>query len=214
LDLLGAYWPWWLCGLALALVSAGFWDSVGRPLGVSGMAARVLDYGLNSDLRKGAARMADPVASELGLLRATLEEFAEQLPQEQLDELHQQIAALESGSAAATPVDSGPPWHARISFLVMLTIGAFGAAQLSDGFAFRTTMGAEFSGLFGDGPVGWATLLFGGVLVGFGTRMSGGCTSGHGLSGCGSAEAVGTVGTAAFFGTAIGVSLLLSTVLG
>jgi len=39
------YWPWWLGGLALAGVAVGFWQIVGRLLGVSGSFAAALRPG-------------------------------------------------------------------------------------------------------------------------------------------------------------------------
>jgi hypothetical protein len=39
---MSAYWPFWLGGLALAIVALGYWGALGRLLGVSGSFSNVL----------------------------------------------------------------------------------------------------------------------------------------------------------------------------
>ena len=80
---------------------------------------------------------------------------------------------------------------------------------LTGDFQWHMSLGDAHEQLFG---LGWHTsllLIIGGIIIGFGTRMGGGCSSGHGLSGCSRLQPGSLVGTAAFFGTAIVVSILL-----
>lgn len=60
----------------------------------------------------------------------------------------------------------------------------------------------------------WGLLLGGSVLVGLGTALAGGCTSGHGLVGCARLQPGSLVTTAAFFGTAVALSLGLAAIVG
>lgn len=60
-----------------------------------------------------------------------------------------------------------------------------------------------------------ALVLFGaGAAMGYGARWAGGCTSGHGLCGTSQLSPASFVVTIAFFGTAVGVTLLLHALTG
>jgi uncharacterized membrane protein YedE/YeeE len=119
-----------------------------------------------------------------------------------------------AGDVAAGPVKTNGartplPWTAHLVFLLGMGVGGLVATSLRGSFKFATDLGAAHTTLFGS-PLGAALVLLGaGVLIGFGTRMGGGCSSGHGLSGCSRLQPGSLIGTAAFFGAAVGVSFLL-----
>ncbi len=195
--LLGAFWPWWLGGIALAVVAVGFYWVARRPLAVSGAYARFL-AGPSAD----RALPSDPDALEAALLAATLAQFPD----------------ASAGAAAAAPASSpaliptNVTWSSQTVFLLSVFVGAGVAAMLSRSFAVRADLGPDFVRLIGSGAHTWGVLLFGGVLVGFGTRMAGGCTSGHGLSGCGRLQPGSLVATASFFGAGVATSFLLEAI--
>jgi uncharacterized protein len=202
-------WPWWAGALGLAAVALLHYLLLGRFLGVSGVWARVLGWREERQAEEAEAMLPDdPAALMAALDAATLEAFG---PSD---------ASPPDEPPAAGPPSAEPPTSLRRTpvtahalFLVMLVVGGLLGASTSGGASARATLGPTFEALFGTGPAAWAVLLFGGVLVGFGTRLGGGCTSGHGLSGCGLFRPASLVGTAAFFGTAVVVSLLLAGVL-
>jgi hypothetical protein len=100
-----------------------------------------------------------------------------------------------------------------LTFLLMMGVGGLIAALVRGDFHPAFTLGEAHAQVFGTGPAAIAILLGAGVMVGFGTRMAGGCSSGHGLSGCSRLQPGSLLGTAAFFGAAVGVSFLLERVL-
>jgi uncharacterized membrane protein YedE/YeeE len=81
--------------------------------------------------------------------------------------------------------------------------------MISGDYQPRFNLGELHSQLFGTGMGYIITLFAGGAMVGFGTQLGGGCTSGHGLSGCSRLVPASLIATAAFFGTAVVVSLLI-----
>ncbi len=58
------------------------------------------------------------------------------------------------------------------------------------------------------------TLLAGGLLMGYGARWAGGCTTGHGLCGVAVGSPGSIAATATFILTAIGVTALLTALIG
>jgi uncharacterized membrane protein YedE/YeeE len=74
-------------------------------------------------------------------------------------------------------------------------------------------MGETYAEFFGRGPSAWLVMFGGGIFVGVGTMMAGGCTMGHGISGNSNLQLGSFVSTAAFFGTAVAVSLLFQVIL-
>lgn len=190
-------WPWWLGGMALAVVASGFFVVCGRLLGVSGSLATVLKRPTGGDLAS-----ADPRSIEAAMLAATREAFGDAAVQDAAE------ASLDSSSPA--PRRRRLPWSAHATLLVALVTGGMLGALSRGTFHLRADMGPDYARLIGVGWRAWATLLGGGVLVGFGTAMAGGCTSGHGLCGTARLQSGSLVATATFFAAAVGVSLLLA----
>jgi hypothetical protein len=189
-------WPWWAGAVAFAVIVLGYWKLMGYPLGASASYARVMDA--SRDL-EGAARevaLADPKALDAALRAATEAEFGPQ-------------AAADGASAPASQAARLLPWSAHLTFLVALVAGGFIATLARTGGVAVTDLGPTFAGFFGHGLGAAIVLLGAGMLIGIGTRMGGGCSSGHGLSGCARFQPGSLIGTAAFFGTAVIVSLLL-----
>lgn len=192
--------PWYLGALAMAAMTVGFWLLVGRPLGVSACWARLVNIREERRLSKVEAQVAaNPEAFQRAMLEATLAEFGE---------------VAQSGppppATASAAVEVRAPWTAHLVFLVCLGLGGALAAWSRGTLAPSPTLGPDFERYFGEGPLGWAVLVGGGLLVGFGTRMCGGCSSGHGLSGCSRLQPGSLVSTAAFFGSGVAAALLLS----
>jgi uncharacterized membrane protein YedE/YeeE len=105
--------------------------------------------------------------------------------------------------------DEAQPAKDRSAALLLLAgivLGGF----LAGGGTVATSPDPAWARQFDSITSAIAAAVAGGALVGFGTRLSGGCTSGHGLVGCALLSPRSLVATGAFFGTAIGVSLLLS----
>lgn len=102
----------------------------------------------------------------------------------------------------------GSDRSSSLLFLGGLILGGILAASTSGGLDVQALDQVQ-SSFFGPGLGTIAALFTGGVLVGFGTALSGGCTSGHGLLGCARLQPASLVATAAFFGTAVGLSFLL-----
>ena len=207
-DIFNAYWPWWLGGSALGLITVGFWMAMKTTLGVSSSFDRIVGWREDKDMAKAAAVMEETPGGvlESAMMAATMEQFGDDVP----DEL---FVDGEGGAATATmPATSTSvrvPWPAHVTFLVATAVGGFLAAFASGSFEIQMTMGPTFERFFGNGITMWAVLIGGGFLIGFGTRMGGGCTSGHGLSGCSRLQPGSLLGTASFFGTAIAVSLAM-----
>jgi uncharacterized membrane protein YedE/YeeE len=200
------YWPWWAGALALGSIAVGYAKFAGQPLGVSGSMARA------SHPREGIADDAfqaeaadDDAALEAALLAATEAEFGPHAS-----------ASRQARTAVAPPIVAAAPlpssWAGHVLFLVMVAVGAFGAAIARGRFAIHADLGAEYARLIAGGWRAIPVLAAGGVLVGFGTRMSGGCTSGHGLSGCGRLVPSSLAATATFFGVGVVTSLALAWV--
>ena len=186
-------WPWWLGAAALFATSIGFVLAVGRPLGVSGAVATLLD---RDELR---AERSDAAALEDEMMRATREAFGDDA-----------IAAAATTTAAGVGARK-LSWSTNLAFALGIVGGGFVAA-LSTG-AVGLPLDDAQRAFFGDGVGAYAIVFAGAVLVGFGTQLAGGCTSGHGLVGCARLQPGSLVGTAVFFGTAIAVSFLLAAVL-
>lgn len=203
------YWPWWLGSIALAVVAVGFWLLLHKTMGVSGSWANVVGWRdaravarAEAPFRVNAAAMGD------ALLAATLAEFGEQATMDSLSGGGAGIAAAPAGATAQRRT----PWTAHFTFLVSLFLGGLFASLLSGSFVLRFDLGASYTQLFGSGWESWMMLMLGGGLVGFGTQLAGGCSSGHGLTGCARLAPASLLATALFFGTAVGVSLLIQMV--
>lgn len=114
---------------------------------------------------------------------------------------------------AALGKEGGAPRDSSALFLVGIVAGGLLSALSGKGLSL-TLVDQAHARFFGAGLSGLVALLVGGALVGFGTAWAGGCTSGHGLVGVSRLQPGSLVATAAFFGTAVAVSLLLSRALG
>ncbi len=204
----GKYWSWWLGALGLGGLTIGFWLVVGVPLGVSSSWDRLARFREDRELAKAQASMnQNREATQDAMLAAAIEEFGEEHVKQHMD------LDLDSPGLTAQPARKveaeRQPWHAHLTFLLMLLIGGFIATVTGEGFELQFSLGSEFERVLGYGTSTWILLMVGGTLVGFGTRMGGGCSSGHGLSGCSRLQPGSLVGTGSFFGTAILVSLIL-----
>jgi|GEM_PF-477328 uncharacterized membrane protein YedE/YeeE len=206
-QIFGPYWPWWLGGTALGLITVSFWLAVKTTLGVSSSFDRIINWREDRDLAKVAAVMEETPTGvlESAMMAATMEQFGDDIPDDVM--LDEGGAATMSMPMSSTSVRV--PWPAHVTFLVATAVGGFLSAFASGSFDVQMTMGSTFERYFGNGVLMWAVLLVGGFLIGFGTRMGGGCTSGHGLSGCSRLQPGSLLGTASFFGTAIAVSLAM-----
>jgi len=192
-------WPWWLGAIGLASVAVGFSLALGRPFGVSGAIARVLDPVREIANDREAARAArDAAAFARAMAAATARQFGVSSD-----------ATPDERNTGSEPI--APPrdtWVAQLVFVGSVAIGG-AIAALMNGRWGESSYGALYESLVGPGLVGIAVMFGGGLLVGFGTQMSGGCTSGHGLVGCSRAQGPSLLATAVFFGTGILVSFLL-----
>ena len=188
-------WPWWAGAIAFASIVLGYWKLMGAPLGASSSYARVMDAARDSETAAREVALADPKAFEAALRAATSEEFGKD--------------AVSTGAMGAVRAQF-LPWTAHLTFLVALAVGGLVATLLRGGGHWAAVdLGPKFAGYFGHGVGAGAVLVGAGALIGMGTRMGGGCSSGHGLSGCSRLQPGSLIGTAAFFGTAVVVSLLL-----
>lgn len=211
----GKYWSWWMGALGLTFLALGFWVATGNTLGVSSSWDRLVSFRESHELEKANAALASASQDDIerAMMEATLEQFGDDIP----DEMREQLAQME---VTKNPVDSNvsreqrAPYGAHVMFLLFMTLGGTLAAFTNSDLVMRMNMGSEFVKFFGEGPGSWIILLIGGIFIGFGTRMGGGCTSGHALSGCSRLQVGSLVGTAAFFGTGIVVSMLLARILG
>jgi uncharacterized membrane protein YedE/YeeE len=193
------YWPWWFGGFALAVVAAGFRGAIGRPFGISGAFANVLDVSGTREVDRASRAVELDDEFTLALLNATGEEF---------DELSNVPDLPDATPGPELSVAPRLSWSDNVLFLLCIAAGAAISALLAGDFG-ALDFGETHARLIGAGPVAWAALFGGGILVGFGTQMASGCTSGHGLSGCGRAQPGSLVATASFFGTGVAVSFLL-----
>lgn len=208
------FWPWWMGACGLASVTIAHFLLTGRPLGVSGSVARVLD--VRRSRRADAlsdAIASDPAALEAQLLAATQEAFGD------VDSGATTTAASDDPQGTSTAARATPfgqrffgnvRWSARLTLLLSIGIGALLSRLVHPSpIEVQLSLGPSFTSLVGDGTIAWAVLLVGGVMVGVGTQMAAGCSSGHGLSGCGRLVPASLIGTAAFFSGAVMVSFLL-----
>jgi hypothetical protein len=193
------WWPWWLCGLALAAVPLLHWAGLRRSLAVSGRFSALVNR-----LRHGAPHTG--ALSEQEMLAAIRAATADQFGAEAL-EAPDPAEPSEPARPARGP--EGPLRH--LLFLVGLGLGGLLSAMLGGMTPVGFTLASEgFQASFGaGGPLPLLVLLVGGVLVGFGTRMAGGCTSGHGLCGVSQFQVGSLAATCAFFGMGIATSFLL-----
>lgn len=191
----------WIGGVALALVPVLHRVMLGRQLAVSGRFASMVDRITEP------RREAEPEMSEAELAAAFAAATEAAFGAEAVGAAPPSAPAIES-SAALPLAPTRPLSH--VAFFVGLALGGLVVAAASGGLSFSATLrGEAFSSELGQGPASWLALGIGGVLVGFGTRMAGGCTSGHGLCGVSRREPGSLAATAAFFGTGIGIALIL-----
>lgn len=117
--------------------------------------------------------------------------------------------------ALGRPGEPGEPNERRSSLLFLggLVLGGLIAAATGGGLEVQAQDAVQ-AAFFGPGAGTLGALFGGGLLVGFGTALAGGCTSGHGLLGCARLQPGSLLATATFFGTAVGLSLLLSAFFG
>jgi hypothetical protein len=150
---------------------------------------------------------ANPEMLQDALMKATIEHFGEEAVYAALAKNKGTPAPIPKASAGLKQAKAS--WSMHATFLIMLGVGGLLATLANGQFQPRFTLGELHSGLFGSGMGYLMTLFFGGAMVGFGTQLAGGCTSGHGLSGCSRLVPASLIATAAFFGTAVIVSLVL-----
>ncbi len=190
-----ANWPWYVGAIAFASIVLGYWKLIGYPLGASASYARVMDAARDTENASREVALADPKALEAAMLAATEAEFGKQ--------------DIQGAPQTGTVQQGLLPWTAHLTFLVALAVGGLVATLLRTQHVAAVDLGPKFAHFFGHGFGQAGVLLGAGVMIGMGTRMGGGCSSGHGLSGCARLQPGSLVGTAAFFGTAVVVSLLL-----
>jgi uncharacterized membrane protein YedE/YeeE len=94
-------------------------------------------------------------------------------------------------------------------YVAAMVLGSGIAAVQRGDWSIRTSLGASFEALWGNGLLAVLALFGGGILVGIGTRMAGGCTSGHGLSGCSRFQIGSLASTATFMAAAVAMTFLL-----
>ena len=194
-------WPWWIGAIAFGTLVVAYWRLVGHPMGASGSWSRLADAAADRETAAREAALADPAALEAAMRAATLEEFGAAPPSVPSAEPRQQ-----------EPPRGLLPWTAHLAFLLAMGAGGLLAALIRGDFQPGFHLGAAHAQTFGTGPGVILVLVIAGVMVGFGTRMAGGCSSGHGLSGCSRLQPGSLVGTAAFFGAAVGISFLLERI--
>jgi len=200
------WWSWWLGAIGLGLVTVGFWYTNRVTLGVSSSWDRIVGWREDAKLVEADQMMRATPVNDLAaaMMAETVAEFGDEIPESMRNSL---VADSSAGTMPARPERTR--WTVHVTFLMAFVVGGFVGYVPAGTWQLHMDMGPEFSNLFGNGPEAMVVLLIGGVLVGFGTRLGGGCTSGHGLSGCSRLQIGSVVGTAAFFGTAVVVSLLL-----
>jgi hypothetical protein len=198
------WWPWWLCGLALAGLPLLHWFGLRRSMAVSGRFTALVNR-----MRQGPPDAATGTMSQDELLAAIRAATSEQFGAEGLESV-EPLEAPTSLEPLAPP--RGPEGSFRhLLFLVGLGLGGLVSALLGGMTPVGFRLASEgFEASFGaSGPLPFAVLLLGGTLIGFGTRMAGGCTSGHGLCGVSQLQVGSLLATCAFFGMGIATSFLL-----
>lgn len=200
------WWSWWLGSIGLGLVTIGFWYANRVTLGVSSSWDRIVGWREDARLVEADKMMRATPVNDLAaaMMAETIAEFGDEVP----DSMRNTLVA-DPGAGALSSRPERTRWTVHVTFLMAFVVGGFVGYVPAGNWQLHTDMGPEFVKLFGDGPEAMVVLLLGGVLIGFGTRLGGGCTSGHGLSGCSRLQIGSFVGTAAFFGTAVVVSILL-----
>lgn len=213
----GAFWPWWLGAVCLAVVAVGCCVVCRRPLGVSGVLARFV--GLRRELeaeRRRRVMDADAAALEAALLAATAEAFgpAGAAPAAQAAATADARASgrARRGCVGCGAAESRPSIGIHAVFLVAIVLGGLAARLARGGWRPTLDMGPVFTSFFGSGPLAVLVLAAGGLLVGVGTTVSGGCSMGHGLSGTSRLQPASVAATVTFFGAAVAVSFLLEGV--
>lgn len=207
------YWSWWLSAIALSALTLMFWVSLNRPLGVSGSWARVVMWRDDRFIQKSEAPFKNnPEMLKDALMAATIAEFGEEAVFRAIATRklrHGTPSSHQPWTATPKTIPFRTPWTAHFTFLAMLIIGGYLASTATGSFNPQFNLGELHTTIFGTGMGNWITLIVGGAMVGFGTQMAGGCTSGHGLGGCSRLVPASLIATAAFFGTAVAVSLLI-----
>lgn len=223
----GGYWPWWAGAAALAAVAVGSCLVGRRPLGVSGVLARVLGWRgeLAAERQRAALEAADEAALEAALEAATAEAFAGMAGALEAAGPAALSCALPVAAPAAGPGvtrgvtspchDCGAPaarptLGAHAVFLGGIVAGAFLATALRGEFHPTLALPEAFARLVAPGGWGLLALGAGGLLVGVGAAVSGGCSLGHGLSGAARLQPAGLAATATFLCAGAAVSLLLA----
>lgn len=202
------YLPWWLGALALSSIVLGFWLIIGNPLGVSGSWARIVMWQEDKSIAQAEAPFrANPQLLQDALMKATIDHFGEDAVYAVISRQHGQTVASPDSKSATMKAKA--TWTMHAVFLVMLAAGGLMVSVLGGQYQPQFTLGEMHSQMFGSGMGYLMTLFMGGAMVGFGTQLGGGCTSGHGLSGCSRLVPASLIATAAFFGTAVMISLLL-----
>jgi hypothetical protein len=200
------WWTWWLGSIGLGLVTIGFWYANRVTLGVSSSWDRVVGWREDAKLIEADQMMRATPVNDLAaaMMAETVAEFGDDIPDSMRNSL---VSDPSAGALPSRPERTR--WTVHVTFLIAFVVGGFLGYVPAGNWQLHMDMGPEFVKLFGNGPEAMVVLLVGGVLIGFGTRLGGGCTSGHGLSGCSRLQIGSIVGTAAFFGTAVVVSILL-----
>jgi len=200
------WWSWWLGAIGLGLVTIGFWYTNRVTLGVSSSWDRIVGWREDAKLLEADRMMRATPVNDLAaaMMAETVAEFGDEIPESMRRSL-----VVDSSAAGLSGRPQRTKWTVHVTFLMSFVVGGFLAYVPTGTWQLHMDMGPEYTNLFGNGPGAMVVLFLGGILVGFGTRLGGGCTSGHGLSGCSRLQIGSLVGTAAFFGTAIVVSLLL-----
>jgi hypothetical protein len=103
-------------------------------------------------------------------------------------------------------------WRGYFALGVLLGGTVYVAAHGGAGFHGYGWLTRTFHGTAG-GVLIAAILLVSGGLIGYGAKRAGGCTSGNGLSGTSMLSPASLAATATFFGTAIGVSVIIGALI-
>lgn len=215
--------PWWATALALGTLTVGYWLSVRRPLGVSGVLSRFTRVGEELEFDRGVAAVndGDQAALEDELLALTREAFGH-VGDDRAEAAQAVPVAAAPGALAptgvmepATPATAAgrgcapvPPLGAHLTFLATLVAG--GALVALARGSWGAGLGPDFTALVATGPASLGVLAGGGLLVGFGTSLCGGCSAGHGLTGTGRLMPGSLLSTGAFFAAAVATALLLA----
>lgn len=200
-----SYWPWWIGAVGLASAGHISCRVLGRPLGVSGYLKRLVNWSDELRVAKADRQLSENAALvKRQLLEATLKEFADKLPPEELERMKAEFQR-QSVPISASKLDI----RACLTFALGLAFGGWVASAQQHRWALTLQPDPTLVAIWGSVPKALLAVTLGGVLVGFGTSMSGGCTSGHGLSGCSRLQPTSMLATGLFVGVAILVSLAL-----